>query len=65
VWRKVSVPRLAGIAVLALLGLAAPHASVLVLAACAAVVVIGVVVADWRGAARLDSAYEGANGLGN
>jgi low temperature requirement protein LtrA len=56
VWRKVSVPRLAGIAVLALLGLVAPHVSVLVLAACAAVVVIGVVVADWLGAARLDSA---------
>jgi low temperature requirement protein LtrA len=56
VWRKVSVPRLAGIAVLALLGLVAPHVSVLVLAACAAVVVIGVVVADWRGAPKLDAA---------
>jgi low temperature requirement protein LtrA len=65
VWRKVSVPRLAGIAALALLGLVAPHVSVLVLAACAAVVVIVVVVADWLGAARLDSADEEANVLGN
>jgi low temperature requirement protein LtrA len=49
VWRTVSVPRLAALAVLALLGLLAPHVTVLVLAACAAVVVVGVVVADRLG----------------
>jgi low temperature requirement protein LtrA len=66
VWRTVSVPRLAGIAVLALLGLLAPHVSVLILAACAAVAVIGVIVADWIGAPRLDTpAVEEANVLGN
>jgi low temperature requirement protein LtrA len=54
VWRTVSVSRLAGIAVLALLGLLAPHVSVLVLAACAAAVVIGVIVADRLGESRLD-----------
>jgi low temperature requirement protein LtrA len=49
VWRTVSVPRLAGVAALALLGLLAPHVSVLVLAACAAAVVVGVAVADYFG----------------
>jgi low temperature requirement protein LtrA len=47
VWRTWSVPRLAGIAAAALLGLLAPHVSVLVLAACAAAVVVGVAVADY------------------
>jgi low temperature requirement protein LtrA len=56
VWRALSVPRLAGVAALALLGLLAPHVSVLVLAACAAAVVIGVIVADRLGAARNDEA---------
>ncbi len=46
VWRTVPVPRLAALAVLALLGLVAPHVTVLALAACAAAVVAGVVVAD-------------------
>jgi low temperature requirement protein LtrA len=46
VWRVLPVSRLAGVTVLALLGLLAPHVSVLALAACAAAVVVGVVVAD-------------------
>ena len=46
VWHTWSVPRLAGVAAAALLGLLAPHVSVLVLAACAAAVVVGVAVAD-------------------
>jgi low temperature requirement protein LtrA len=46
VWRTWSLPRLAGVAAAALLGLLAPHVSVLVLAACAAAVVVGVAVAD-------------------
>jgi low temperature requirement protein LtrA len=54
VWRTVSVPRLAGIGVLALLGLLAPHVSVLILGACAAAVVLGVIVADWLTAPRLE-----------
>jgi low temperature requirement protein LtrA len=49
VWRTWSVPRLAGVAAAALLGLLAPHVSVLVLAACAAAVVVGVAVADYLG----------------
>jgi low temperature requirement protein LtrA len=49
VWRTVSWARLGGVAVLALLGLLAPHVSVLVLAACAAAVVVGVAVADYLG----------------
>jgi low temperature requirement protein LtrA len=46
VWRVLPVSRLAGVAAAALLGLLAPHVSVLALAACAAAVVVGVVVAD-------------------
>jgi low temperature requirement protein LtrA len=47
VWRTLSVSRLAGIAAAGLLGLLAPHVSVLVLAGCATAVVIGVAVADY------------------
>ncbi len=47
VWRAVPVPRIAAVAAAALLGLLAPHVTVLALAAAAAVVVIGVVVADY------------------
>jgi low temperature requirement protein LtrA len=46
VWRVVSWPRLAGIAVLALLGLAADAIPVLALAACAAALVIAVAATD-------------------
>ncbi|HEX5291733.1 MAG TPA: low temperature requirement protein A [Streptosporangiaceae bacterium] len=47
VWRTLSVPRLAGVAVAGLLGLLAPHVSVLVLAGCATAVVVGVAVTDY------------------
>jgi low temperature requirement protein LtrA len=47
VWRTLSVPRLAGVAVAGLLGLLAPHVSVLVLAGCATAVVVGVAVGDY------------------
>jgi len=47
VWRRLSVPRLAAIAVLGLLGLVAPHVSALILSACAAATVLAVAVADY------------------
>ena len=47
VWRMVSWSRIAAVAVLALLGLLAPHVAVLTLAICAAAVIVGVVVADY------------------
>ena len=46
VWRVVSWPRAAAIVVLGLLGFAAPALSALALGLCAAVVIIGVAVAD-------------------
>jgi len=49
VWRTVSWPRLAGVAAAGLLGLLAPHVSVLVLAGCATAVVVGVAAADYLG----------------
>jgi low temperature requirement protein LtrA len=52
VWRIVPWSRLAAVAVLGLLGLAAPHMSVLGLGACAAAVVIAVAVLDNRQAHR-------------
>jgi len=48
VWRVVPWSRLAAVAVLGLLGFAAPHVSALVLGACAAAVVITVAVLDHR-----------------
>jgi len=50
IWRRVSWPRLAAIAALALLGLLAPHVPALVLAGCSAAVVVAVAIADhvWR-----------------
>jgi low temperature requirement protein LtrA len=47
VWRKPSWPRIGAVAVLALLGLAAPHIPALALGACAAAVVIAVAVIDY------------------
>jgi low temperature requirement protein LtrA len=47
VWRRLSVPRVAALAVLALLGLLAPHVSALALSACAAATVVAVAVADY------------------
>jgi low temperature requirement protein LtrA len=46
VWRRLSWSRLAGLVVIALLGVIAPHVSALVLAACTAAVVVGVAAAD-------------------
>jgi hypothetical protein len=46
IWHRASWPRIAAVAVLALLGLAAPHLSALALSACAAAVVIAVGGAD-------------------
>jgi len=47
VWRRASWPRICAVAVLALLGLAAPHVSALALGACAAAVIIAVAVTDY------------------
>ena len=47
VWRKLSVPRVAAVVVLGLLGLLAPHVTALLLSACAAATVLGVAVADY------------------
>ena len=47
VWRTVSWPRIAAVAVLALAGLLVPHVTVLVLAACAAGVILAVAIADY------------------
>ena len=47
VWRRASWPRIVAVAVLALLGLAAPHLSALALSACAAAVVVAVAVTDF------------------
>ncbi len=47
VWRVISWSRIAAVAVLALLGLLAPHVAVLTLAICAAAVIVAVVVADY------------------
>jgi low temperature requirement protein LtrA len=46
-WRRISWPRVAALAALALLGILAPHVDVLVLAACVAVVVVAVALADY------------------
>jgi low temperature requirement protein LtrA len=46
IWRVASWPRIGALAVLALLGLAAPHLSALALGACAAAVVVAVAAAD-------------------
>jgi len=46
IWRTVPWSRIIALAVLALLGLAAPHVSALALSACAAAVVIAVAVTD-------------------
>jgi len=48
VWRVISWPRLGAIAVLGLLGLAAPDLPALALGVCATVVVVGVAVVDYR-----------------
>jgi low temperature requirement protein LtrA len=54
IWRRASWPRLGALAVLGMLGLAAPHISALALGACTAVVIIAVAVLDhaWHADAR-------------
>jgi low temperature requirement protein LtrA len=47
VWRRLSWQRVAGLVVLALLGLAAAHVTALVLSACAAATVVAVAAADY------------------
>jgi low temperature requirement protein LtrA len=47
VWRTPSWPRIGAVAVLALLGLAAPHISALALGACAAAVIVAVAAIDY------------------
>ncbi len=49
VWRRLNWPRTAALGVLALLALVAPHVSRLILACCAAAVVLGVAAADYAG----------------
>jgi len=46
IWRRISVPRVAALVVLGLLGLLAPHVTALALAACAAATVVAVALAD-------------------
>jgi low temperature requirement protein LtrA len=46
VWRRVSWPRLAGVAALAALGLLAPHTTALTLTICAVAVIVAVAIAD-------------------
>ncbi len=52
VWRRISWPRVVGLAVLALLGLLAPHVSALALSACAAATVVGIAASDVAGRPR-------------
>jgi low temperature requirement protein LtrA len=52
IWRRASWPRLGALAVLGLLGLAAPHISALALGACTAAVIISVAVLDHAGNPR-------------
>ena len=47
VWRTVSRARIAGVAVLAVLGVVAPHVTALVLSICTALVVLAVATADY------------------
>jgi low temperature requirement protein LtrA len=45
-WHRVSWPRIGGVIVLAVLVLAVPHVSALVISICAAAVVVAVAIAD-------------------
>jgi low temperature requirement protein LtrA len=49
IWRRVSWPRSTALAIIALLGLLAPHVSALALSACSAVLVVAVALADFVG----------------
>jgi low temperature requirement protein LtrA len=64
VWRTLSVPRVAAIVVLGLLGLVAPHVSALALSACAAATVLAVAIADYltgRGRSATEAAGPAAD----
>ncbi len=60
VWRVVPWSRLAALAVLGLLGAAAPHISALALGTCAAAVVIAVAVLDYSMASHTSLPVAGA-----
>jgi low temperature requirement protein LtrA len=62
VWRRLSWSRVAALAVLALLGLLAPHVTALALSACAAATVVGVAVADSVGGHKARAAPAPASG---
>jgi low temperature requirement protein LtrA len=65
VWGRMSWQRAAGLVAIVLLGLVAPHVTALVLSACAAAVVVAVVVADYLQARPAASESDGAgSGLG-
>ena len=49
IWRRLSWPRIAALAILALLGLLAPHVSALALSVCSAVLIVALVLADSAG----------------
>jgi low temperature requirement protein LtrA len=49
IWRRVSWPRIAALAIIALLGLLAPQVSALALSVCTAAVVVALVLADFLG----------------
>jgi low temperature requirement protein LtrA len=49
IWRRVSWPRIAALAIIALLGLLAPHVSALALSVCSAALVVVLVLADFLG----------------
>jgi len=64
VWRRLSWSRLAALALLALLGLLAPHVTALALSACAAATVIGVAVADYASRPKAAAASTASGGDG-
>jgi low temperature requirement protein LtrA len=63
IWRYVSWPRIAALAVIALLGLLAPHVSALVLSICTAAVIVALALADFAGlGAPADGSPGGSSG---
>jgi low temperature requirement protein LtrA len=64
-WRRISWPRIGALVALGLLGVLAPHVDAVILAGCAAVVVVAVALADYLGrAGRGEAADEpGTEGL--
>jgi low temperature requirement protein LtrA len=62
IWRHLSWPRITALAVIALLGLLAPHVSALVLSGCTAALVLALVMADFTG---LGAPANGSPGAGS